>query len=242
MFRSIPPHAGTFFSTIAFCAFAAACSSPHGGVVGVGGAEGGVPVDAGKQDGAPADQMRDTSATPDVPAADGAEPPNGGVDSAVEGGEGADAALDASSTSDAALDAPATMTACLDGASRSCKDDPDLAALGNCGGGVELCAAGHWGACSITPAGKDSCALLGDDANCNGQANEGCPCVDGSQQPCGPAADIGICRRGTQTCAAAKWGACMGAVYSAARDCTSAMDNDCDGMPDDTADTVCARV
>lgn len=207
--------------------------------MGVGGAEGGVPVDAGKQDGAPADQMRDTSATPDVPAADGAEPPNGVVDSAVEGGEGGDTALDASSTSDAALDVPATMTACLDGASRSCKDDPDLGALGNCGGGVELCAAGHWGACSITPAGKDSCALLGDDATCNGQANEGCPCVDGSQQACGPAADVGKCRRGTQTCAAGTWGACMGAVYSASRDCTSAADNNCDGMPDNTPDAVC---
>src|SRR5205814_5596565 len=98
MFRSIRPGAASFFSPIAICAFVAACSSPHGGVVGVGGADGGVPADAGKQDGAPADQMRDTSATPDVPGTDGAEPPNGVVDSAVEGGEGGDAALDASST------------------------------------------------------------------------------------------------------------------------------------------------
>ena len=135
------------------------------------------------------------------------------------------------------VDAP--PPACLDGATRLCKDDPDLRALGNCGGGVELCAAGHWGACSVAPASKDSCALIGDDATCNGRPNEGCPCVDGNQQPCGPAANVGICRRGTQTCAGAVWGACTGAIYSTARDCTSAADNDCDGLPDNTLDAVC---
>jgi hypothetical protein len=148
-----------------------------------------------------------------------------------------DSAPDRPATIDGAVDA--TPPACLDGSTRLCKDDPDLKALGNCGGGVELCGAGHWSACSVVPASKDSCALIGDDATCNGQPNEGCPCVDGNQQPCGPAANVGICKRGTQTCAGGAWGACTGAVYSAARDCTSAADNDCDGMPDNTLDTVC---
>lgn len=150
---------------------------------------------------------------------------------------------------DSAVDRPATTIdsgvdtpppACIDSATRLCKDDPDLKALGNCGGGVELCSAGHWGACSIVPASKDSCTLLGDDATCNGKPNEGCPCLDGNQQPCGPAGNVGICKRGTQTCAGGVWGACTGAVYSAARDCTSAADNDCDGLPDNTLDAVCA--
>lgn len=172
-----------------------------------------------------------------------------------------DAALDAGAaqpdrpgSADAAPDRPAAVDSgcgsggcvpdgaapgCVGGATRLCKDDPDLNALGNCGGGVELCTAGHWGSCSIAPAAKDSCALIGDDASCNGKPNEGCPCVDGTQQPCGPAVDLGICKRGTQTCVGATWGACTGAVFAASRDCTSANDNNCDGTPDNAPDGVC---
>lgn len=153
-----------------------------------------------------------------------------------------DSAADRPATIDSGCDGcgvDATPQACVDGATRLCKDDPDLKALGNCWGGVELCAVGHWGACSVVPASKDSCALIGDDATCNGRPNEGCPCVDGNQQPCGPAANVGMCKRGTQTCAGGAWGACTGAIYSAARDCTSAADNDCDGLPDNTLDAVC---
>ena len=214
---------------MALCPFVA-CSSPHGGVVGDAGGVGGA-AGNGKQDGASADQTRDLSATPDV----------SGADSAVVGDSGGgDAALDVLSPSDAAFDVPsATQLACLEGATRLCKDDPDLSALGNCGGGMELCAAGRWGTCSVVPASKDSCAITGDDANCNGKPNEGCPCVDGSQQPCGPAADVGMCKRGTQSCAGGTWGSCTGAIYSAARDCTSAADNNCDGVPDNTPDMVC---
>lgn len=163
-------------------------------------------------------------------AGDAGQPP-------ADGPATIDGAPDRPSTTDSRVDA--TTPACVDGATRLCKDDPDLKALGNCGGGVELCGAGHWGACSVVPASKDSCALIGDDATCNGQPNEGCPCVDGNQQPCGPAGNIGICKRGTQTCAGGAWGACMGAIYAAARDCTSAADNDCDGLPDNTLDAVC---
>ncbi len=160
----------------------------------------------------------------------------------ADGPAAIDSAADRPATVDSGCDGcgvDATPPACLDGATRLCKDDPDLKALGNCGGGVELCGAGHWGACSVVPAGKDSCTLIGDDATCNGMPNEGCPCVDGNQQPCGPAGNVGICKRGTQTCAGGAWGACTGAIYSTARDCTSAADNDCDGMPDNTLDAVC---
>lgn len=128
---------------------------------------------------------------------------------------------------------------CVSGSTRLCKSDPALGALGNCGEGTEACVAGKWGACSVQPAAKDSCALLGDDASCNGKPNEGCPCVDGMKQPCGPPADVGICVRGSQTCAAGAWGACVGAVYAAARDCTSTMDSNCDGAPDNTLDAIC---
>jgi hypothetical protein len=111
-------------------------------------------------------------------------------------------------------------------------------AKGNCAKGTQACNAGVWGACSVAPAGADSCAVKGDDANCNGTPNDGCPCVTGDTQSCGPAA-VGICKPGTQTCTAGVWGACLGAVNKAARDCTSAADNDCDGKPDNTIDLVC---
>lgn len=110
--------------------------------------------------------------------------------------------------------------------------------LGNCAAGTEACSGGKWGACSIQPAAADSCTVKGDDANCNGTANDGCPCVNGDTQPCGPAA-VGICKPGKQTCTGSAWGACQGAVNPAPRDCTSTADNDCDGRPDNTVDTVC---
>jgi hypothetical protein len=132
------------------------------------------------------------------------------------------------------------VSGCVAGTTRLCKDDPDHVALGNCGNGSEPCIAGTWGPCSVQPAAKDSCALQGDDATCNGQPNEGCPCVSGTTQACGPAADVGVCKRGAQTCTNGAWGACVGEVFAAARDCTSTADNNCDGMPDNTVDAVCA--
>ena len=126
--------------------------------------------------------------------------------------------------------------ACLDvDPARSCSVG---GALGACAKGTQACAGGKWGACSIAPAAKDDCTVKGDDSNCNGSPNDGCPCVNGDTQACGPAA-VGICKPGTATCASGAWGACVGAVNKAARDCTSTADNDCDGLPDNTIDVVC---
>jgi hypothetical protein len=85
----------------------------------------------------------------------------------------------------------------------------------------------------------DSCALLGDDSNCDGIPNGGCPCVEGQSIACGPNADIGICRRGVSTCVGGAFSQCVGAVFSEQRDCGLAQDNDCDGRPDNTIDNVC---
>ena len=83
---------------------------------------------------------------------------------------------------------------------------------GNCAKGTETCtAAGKWSACSVAPVGADVCSVKGDDATCNGVANEGCPCVTGDTQSCGPAA-VGICKPGTQTCANGVWGAARGRI------------------------------
>jgi len=112
-------------------------------------------------------------------------------------------------------------------------------AKGNCAAGTETCLnTGKWSTCSIVPAPVDSCAVTGDDANCNGVKNDGCPCVTGNTQSCGPAA-VGICKPGVSTCTNGVWGACVGAINASARDCTSSADNDCDNRPDNTIDTIC---
>jgi hypothetical protein len=125
---------------------------------------------------------------------------------------------------------------CAVGATRKCSEG---GALGNCGKGQQSCVAGKWGACDVVKAAADSCAVKGDDANCNGLANDTCPCVTGDTQACGPAM-VGICKPGTAMCANGSWGNCVGAVIASTRDCTSAADNDCDGRPDNTIDLTCA--
>ncbi|HEX6276461.1 MAG TPA: hypothetical protein VFZ53_25645 [Polyangiaceae bacterium] len=115
---------------------------------------------------------------------------------------------------------------------------PEL--LGNCREGQIVCGAdGTWGECSVTPQTSDSCETEGDDADCDGTANEGCPCLDGATRDCGPDTDDGICEFGTQTCADGMWGDCEDAVLPEARDCLSAADNDCDGVADNERDDEC---
>jgi hypothetical protein len=169
------------------------------------------------------------------PSMDAADAPLDAASSPPDMGSGSGAAVG----SGGGVGSGGSAGDCLNGSARLCKDDPALRALGNCGQGMETCAAGHWGPCSVQPAAKDACNLLGDDANCDGRPNDGCPCVDGATQACGPAADVGICKRGLQTCAGSVWGACVGQVSAAGRDCTSTADNDCDGSPDNTLDGVC---
>ncbi len=150
---------------------------------------------------------------------------------------------------------PAAADTCVKGDDSNCNGTPNegcacvstdaprscaaAGALGNCAAGTQTCStAGQWGACSVQPASADSCAVKGDDATCNGKANEGCPCVSGDTESCGPAA-VGICKPGVATCTNGVWGACVGAVNKGTRDCTSSADNDCDGVPDNTIDLVC---
>lgn len=125
---------------------------------------------------------------------------------------------------------------CVGSTTRSCALD---GLMGNCAKGTEACTGGKWGPCSIAKQTSDSCAIMGDDANCDGTPNEGCTCVAGATRPCGPQIAQGLCKQGAQTCMANAWGACQGAVYPALRNCASALDNDCDGRPDNTIDTVC---
>ena len=234
-------------------------TGPDGGVGGQTGATGGQGGKAGKGGGGGATGARD-GGTPDA-SSDG---PITGCTSGATRSCAADGYLgncasgtetcaggrwSACSISPAAADSCATKgddatcngtpnegCACLDvNPPRSCSAG---GALGACAAGTQTCSGGKWGACSIQPAAKDDCTIKGDDSNCNGSPNDGCPCVNGDTQACGPAA-VGICKPGTATCSGGLWGACVGAVNKAARDCTSAADNDCDGLPDNTIDVVC---
>ena len=136
----------------------------------------------------------------------------------------------------------------VDGMPRSCDEHPGLDGNGPCTAGSQVCELSEdkqtsdWGECTgaVGPASEDTCDPE-DDADCNGIPNEGCPCVNGDTQSCGHAA-VGICKPGTSTCADNDWGTCEGGVNPKSRDCSSPVDNDCDGKPDNTQDDVCRCV
>jgi Cys-rich repeat protein len=99
----------------------------------------------------------------------------------------------------------------------------------------------HWSACtgSVGPLEADSCLVRGDDSNCDAVANSQCACIEGEVVACGPS-DQGICKKGTTTCVDLQFTDCEGAVLPETRDCSSDVDNDCDGLADNTIDDACA--
>lgn len=139
---------------------------------------------------------------------------------------------------------------CAPGSVEPCDDHPGLDGRGQCQPGVRACVLGagnvssDWGVCegSVGPGAQDSCAVEGDDTDCDGTNNGGCPCIEGETRPCGPETDDGICQRGSQSCVNGTFASCVGAVFAAPRDCGSSLDNDCDGRPDDTVDDFCTCV
>jgi hypothetical protein len=126
--------------------------------------------------------------------------------------------------------------ACALGEVRSCNN-----VLGNCAAGVKGCQPdGSWSACSITPT-EDACEPAGDDGNCDGTPNSptttACDTECTAAVPCGPAANVGICRTGMSPCTDGALGACQGAIWPGARNCRSGADNDCNGVPDNLDET-----
>jgi hypothetical protein len=90
---------------------------------------------------------------------------------------------------------------------------------------------GKWGVClgAVAPEAADTCEEPGNDANCNGVPNEGCPCDNGTTRPCG--IDEGNCQQGEQTCVDEKWGTCEGEIKPTAIDsCDDGDDADCNGV------------
>jgi Cys-rich repeat protein len=83
--------------------------------------------------------------------------------------------------------------ACVIGAVVECETHPGLDNIGRCRAGQQVCVAGvdnassAYTACagSVGPLAADSCTLLGDDSDCDGEPNGGCACVAGAgNEPC----------------------------------------------------------
>ena len=70
------------------------------------------------------------------------------------------------------------------------------------------------------------------DNNCDGNVDEGCPCVAGQTQECG-SSNVGECKKGIQTCdSTGTWGECEGVVEPTEEVCDG-KDNNCDGKIDE---------
>jgi hypothetical protein len=104
--------------------------------------------------------------------------------------------------------------ACAQGATQACGGVPAAnIGKGPCKAGTQSCvlaaskSSSAWGACAgaVGPAAKDACDL-GNDANCNGVANEGCQCINTQTESCG------VC--GSATCAAGAWGTCAQPAFA----------------------------
>jgi hypothetical protein len=110
---------------------------------------------------------------------------------------------------------------------------------------VGLCHAGV-SSCQLQPDGKTYAmsACVGEvvptaevcnglDDNCNGQVDENLTqeCYTGPSTSLGPdGRPQGTCKAGTQTCTNGAWGACTGQVLPRAEDCSTPLDENCDGQ------------
>jgi hypothetical protein len=128
-----------------------------------------------------------------------------------------------------------------------CQTHPGFDGKGICKAGTQACTGGVLSTCtgSVGPAPRD-CSSANDN-DCDGSPDNTvdakCQCgSNGSTQPCGTHAGYdgkGICKAGTQTCMNGSWGMCMGSVGPGTRDCTSPLDNDCDGTVDKPSNGCC---
>ncbi len=136
---------------------------------------------------------------------------------------------------------------CEPGATQPCYESPEgksfgavpTKAVGACKIGVSTCTSdATWSAClgAVPPQTADTCEP-GNDANCNDTPNEGCSCTNAETRECGT--DVGDCKKGTQTCAAAAWGPCVGEVKAATADtCDEANDANCNGSPNNGCECI----
>src|SRR6266545_2148717 len=132
------------------------------------------------------------------------------------------------------------------GAMQPCGVHPGLDGKGVCKAGTQTCTGGVWSMCtgSAGPTTRDCTSP--NDNDCDGKPDNTldsvCQCNTSGPQPCEthPGYDgKGICKAGTQTCGGGVLSKCTGSVGPLPRDCTSSLDNNCDGSPDNTLDAQC---
>ncbi len=142
-----------------------------------------------------------------------------------------------------------SMMACAPNEKKPCYTGaPATQGKGTCKDGEETCNAdgSAFGPCfdQVLPEVKDDCAS-GIDKTCDGLLTCACnpketkDCYDGL-----PATtkDVGICKGGTRTCNndGTSFGECLGEVKPAVEDCTTQLDENCDGAVNEaTSDCVC---
>jgi hypothetical protein len=117
---------------------------------------------------------------------------------------------------------PAGGCSCDTGATDACP------LPGRCAGSTRTCVDGLWSDCGVAPV--DEICGNGEDDDCDGAVDDGCPCRGGARR-CG--LDRGECRSGLQNCEpSGVWGDCEGAVGPEPERCNG-LDDDCDGIADD---------
>lgn len=107
-----------------------------------------------------------------------------------------------------------TYCTCPVGQTRACQEHAGYDKTGICKAGSQSCAASSdkttsgWSDCTgaVGPA-AEVCDAAGLDENCNGQANEGCECIEGTSVPCdcGPATTCTSGKKGTCSVTKQTW-------------------------------------
>lgn len=181
------------------------------------------------------------------PTGDGGRGGAGGTGSGMIVGVGATG--DTGGMSGSAPDGGMLTETCTPPATISCWEASDgtpfttpmpEVAQGACKIGERRCNSdGTWGQClgAVEAQPTDACDVPGNDGDCNGVLNEGCPCTNDETQACGT--DAGNCEKGTQTCVGGQWGACVGEVAPEAVDtCAEGDDADCNEVPNENCECI----
>jgi hypothetical protein len=125
---------------------------------------------------------------------------------------------------------------CMTGDTRECGTD-----VGICKKGMQTCSGGTWSTtCSgaIPPSGSDSCEPDSDN-DCDGVANEGCACVNGTTATCGQAVHAkGVCAARMVSCRNGAWQAAACSTTDPEVCDDQSQDENCDGSPNEGCSCV----
>jgi hypothetical protein len=112
--------------------------------------------------------------------------------------------------------------------------------IGICTDGTQTCtvAGAEWGDWGDAPCERDILPSEeicdGRDHDCDGAADDGCPCTAGETSPCGVEFLEGECRAGIQSCRPdGTWSGCDGAVGPRTEICDNGLDENCSGVADE---------